>query len=240
MVSRQRLCYAAGLAALAVIAATGLPGRAHVRMTTALSWDRDIAPIVQARCVTCHRADGRAPMSLATYDAARPWARAIRHQVVTRQMPKWHAARGYGEFANDPSLSPFEIALIAAWVDGGAPRTIAPKPGAPPVPASPSPPTLRPFQPPATRIQYTAACGDALLPTGQLLGVQPRVTRGESIRVIATLPNGTSHNLGWFRDVDPDFAQTYWLRTPVDLPPNARLISEPESAGCGVTLTYGR
>ena len=225
-------------AAVIAVAATG--AGAHVRITTALSWDRDIAPIVQARCVTCHRADGRAPMSLSTYETARPWARAIRHQVVTRQMPKWHAARGYGEFANDPSLSPFEIAMIAAWVDGGAPKTIAPKPGAPPAPPSRAPSPLQPFQPPPTRIQYTAACGTALLPTGQLLAVQPRVTRGESIRVIATLPNGTSHNLGWFRDVDPEFAETYWLRTPLDLPPNARLISQPESAGCAVTLTYGR
>ena len=48
--------------------------------------------------------------------------RAIKEEVLTRRMPKWHAARGYGDFSNDPSLSPFEIALIAAWADGGAPR----------------------------------------------------------------------------------------------------------------------
>ena len=61
-------------------------------------------------------------MSLATYEDARPWARAIKEEVMTRRMPKWHAVRGYGDFSNDPSLSPFEIALIAAWADGGAPR----------------------------------------------------------------------------------------------------------------------
>ncbi len=66
--------------------------------------------------------DGRGPMSLATYEEARPWARAIKEEVMTRRMPKWHAVRGYGDFSNDPSLSPFEIALIAAWADGGAPR----------------------------------------------------------------------------------------------------------------------
>ena len=61
-------------------------------------------------------------MSLTSYDEARPWARAIREEVLSRRMPMWHAARGYGEFSNDPSLSPFEIALVAAWVDGGAPK----------------------------------------------------------------------------------------------------------------------
>ena len=53
---------------------------------------------------------------------ARPWARAIKEEVLTRRMPKWQAARGYGDFSNDPSLSPFEIALMVAWADGGAPR----------------------------------------------------------------------------------------------------------------------
>ena len=49
--------------------------------------------------------DGRGPMSLATYEDARPWARAIKEEVMTRRMPKWHAVRGYGDFSNDPSLS---------------------------------------------------------------------------------------------------------------------------------------
>ena len=61
-------------------------------------------------------------MPLTTYDETRPWARAIKEQVLTRRMPKWHAARGFGAFANDPTLTPFEIALLVSWVDGGMPR----------------------------------------------------------------------------------------------------------------------
>ena len=53
-------------------------------------------------------AGGRGTMSLTTYEEARPWARAIKEEVLTRRMPKWHAVRGYGDFTNDPSLSPFE------------------------------------------------------------------------------------------------------------------------------------
>src|SRR4030095_9758054 len=108
---------------------------AHDRITTRVTWTREIAPIFKARCEGCHRSDSAIP--LRTYQEARPWAAAIKKEVLARRMPKWAAARGYGDFANDPSLSPFEIALITAWVDGGAPETIAKgNPAAPPPPAA--------------------------------------------------------------------------------------------------------
>ncbi len=103
------------LAAAAVLAA-------HDPIKTRVTWTGEISRIMEARCASCHSANARGTMSLATYEEARPWARAIKEEVMTRRMPKWHAARGYGDFSNDPSLSPFEIALIAAWADGGAPR----------------------------------------------------------------------------------------------------------------------
>ena len=84
---------------------------AHDRITTKVTWDRENAPIVRARCVTCHSPGGRAPMPLTTYEEARPWAKAIKEEVLARRMPKWHVVRGYGDFKNDPSLSAFEIAL---------------------------------------------------------------------------------------------------------------------------------
>ena len=96
---------------------------AHDRITTKVTWDREIAPIVEARCVKCHSPGGRAPMPLTTYQEARPWAKAMKDEVLARRMPKWHVVRGYGDFRNDPSLSAFEIALIAAWADGGAPAS---------------------------------------------------------------------------------------------------------------------
>ncbi len=65
-------------------------------------------------------------MPLTTYYEVRPWARAIKEQVLERRMPKWHAAHGFGAFANDPSLTPLESALIVAWVDGGQPPGGAP------------------------------------------------------------------------------------------------------------------
>jgi hypothetical protein len=73
-------------------------------------------------CVTCHRSGGIAPMPLVTYQDARPWAKAIKQQVGSRQMPPWGADPQYGHFKNDRSLTEAEIRIIAAWADQGAPK----------------------------------------------------------------------------------------------------------------------
>lgn len=61
-------------------------------------------------------------MSLATYEEARPWAKAIKEELLEKRMPPWHAVRGYGEFRNAPAVTQREIDLIVNWVEGGAPR----------------------------------------------------------------------------------------------------------------------
>jgi mono/diheme cytochrome c family protein len=112
------------LGVLGVLAVPGVltPVAAHDPITTKVTFDREIRAILQARCVGCHAPGGPAPMPLTTYEEVRPWARTIKDQILTRRMPIWHAARGYGAFANDPSLTPAEMAIVAAWVDGGLPR----------------------------------------------------------------------------------------------------------------------
>jgi hypothetical protein len=87
-----------------------------------VTFARDVAPILHAKCVGCHRPGEAAPMPLRTFAEARPFARAIRSRVISRSMPPWPADRGVGRFANDPSLTDDEIATIAAWVDAGAPQ----------------------------------------------------------------------------------------------------------------------
>ncbi len=81
---------------------------------------RDVLPILQERCQSCHRAGEIGPMPLGTYTEARPWAKAIRQAVVTRKMPPWNADGPHGKFRNDPSLSQAQIDTLVAWVDGGA------------------------------------------------------------------------------------------------------------------------
>ena len=89
-----------------------------------VTFTKDIAPIFQAKCQDCHRKGSMAPMSLMTYDETRPWAKAIRERVITRQMPPWHIDKTVGiqHFQNDISLSDEQIATIVRWVDAGAPQ----------------------------------------------------------------------------------------------------------------------
>ena len=86
------------------------------------TFSKDIAPIFNARCVECHRAGELAPMSLTNYEDARPWAKAIRENVVRRVMPPWLADPAHGEFRNDRRLPQPEIDTIVSWVNAGAPE----------------------------------------------------------------------------------------------------------------------
>jgi len=88
------------------------------------TFTKDVAPIFQAKCESCHRPDSIAPMSLVTYKDARPWARSIAQRVKGRQMPPWHIDKTVGiqHFKNDRSLSDAQIATIVDWVTAGAPE----------------------------------------------------------------------------------------------------------------------
>lgn len=96
----------------------GGPGAATAAVPT---FAKDVAPIFYAHCIECHRPTMFAPMSLVTYESARPWAKAIRQRVATRTMPPWNADPAYGHFKNDPRLPDKDVATILAWVDAGAP-----------------------------------------------------------------------------------------------------------------------
>jgi mono/diheme cytochrome c family protein len=89
-----------------------------------VTFSKDVAPIFQAKCQTCHQPNSIAPMSLITFQEARPWARSIRERVSTRQMPPWHIDKSVGvqKFKNDMSLSDEQIDTIVRWVDAGAPQ----------------------------------------------------------------------------------------------------------------------
>src|SRR5437764_326984 len=86
------------------------------------TFSKDVAPILQARCQGCHRPGEAAPMSLLTYQEARPWAKSIKEAVVMRKMPPWFADTSIGHFRNDRSLSQPEIDTLVSWVDAGAPE----------------------------------------------------------------------------------------------------------------------
>jgi hypothetical protein len=86
------------------------------------TFSKDVAPIVFKNCVGCHRPGESAPMSLLTYAAARPWARAMSRRVTDGTMPPWHADAATGTFENERRLTTEERAVITAWADAGAPE----------------------------------------------------------------------------------------------------------------------
>src|SRR5690348_9303425 len=112
-----------GLVVAGIIAASiALNGQAPAR-SPAVTFTRDVAPILQKSCQSCHRPGQMAPMSLLTYQDVRPWARTIKQRVTERTMPPWGIDPHVGiqSFKNDPSLRQDEIDTLVRWVDGGAP-----------------------------------------------------------------------------------------------------------------------
>ncbi len=115
-----------GFAAVALVAQTlGSASAVSARQdgAPAVTFSRDIAPIVFARCAGCHRPGEAAPFSVLTYNESRPWARSIKARVLARQMPPWKPVAGYGgPFLDERRLTEEEIQTIARWVDQGAPE----------------------------------------------------------------------------------------------------------------------
>jgi hypothetical protein len=92
---------------------------------------RDVLPILQEQCQSCHRPGQIGPFSLTSYTEARNWAQEVKEFTKTRRMPPWKAEPGYGEFDGVRRLSEREIAVLARWADAGAPegnRRQAPRP----------------------------------------------------------------------------------------------------------------
>jgi hypothetical protein len=100
------------------------PAAAQNQPAAQVTFTKDIAPIFQKACESCHRKDSLGPMSLVTYEEARPWARSIKARVAARQMPPWHIDKAVGiqHFSNDRSLTDEQISTIVKWVDSGAPK----------------------------------------------------------------------------------------------------------------------
>jgi len=122
MIARSRFRYV--VAALVPVAAWMMWPRAilsHNPTTTTVLFNREIVAVLQNKCLQCH-GDGKMAMSLATYAEARPWAVAMKEEVLARRMPPWPAEAGYGAFTNDIGLTTREMDFLVSWVEGGAPE----------------------------------------------------------------------------------------------------------------------
>ena len=85
-----------------------------------VTFNKDVLPILQKNCQSCHRPGQIAPMSFLSYKEVRPWAKAMKTAVASRKMPPWFADTQYGHLTNDRSLKQSDIDAIVKWADSGA------------------------------------------------------------------------------------------------------------------------
>jgi mono/diheme cytochrome c family protein len=97
------------------------PTGAHEPITTRVRFNKEVIRVLQRNCLGCHHPGGIA-MSLAAYEEARPWAKAIKEELLEKRMPPWRTTKGYGEYRNAPPLTQRDIEMIVNWVEGGAPK----------------------------------------------------------------------------------------------------------------------
>jgi hypothetical protein len=107
------------LLAIALTSGSGVNAQAPAATPT---FSKDVAPILNQHCVSCHRPGDIAPMSLQSYTDARPYVSSIRRKVSEGTMPPWHAEAPVGTFKNDRRLTAAEKNTIVAWATNGAPE----------------------------------------------------------------------------------------------------------------------
>ena len=103
------------LSAMTALATEGTPSSSKPSdQATSVTFNKDVLPILENNCQTCHRPGGIGPMSLLTYESTRPWAKAIKTAVVSKKMPPWFADPHFGDYRNAPKLTAADIKTLAA------------------------------------------------------------------------------------------------------------------------------
>jgi hypothetical protein len=205
-------------------------GYGHDAITTKITFDREIVRLMASHCGSCHH-DGGSTWSLMTYDAARPWAKAIGEEVLQRRMPPWGAVKGFGDFRNDKGLTEEQLELIVDWEEGGAPE------GDP----KDIPTDIKfPVDPPVPHYgNGVTVSGDTKLAKSITLdAIVPRsVPSDASYQVIAEMPGGEIEPLIWFQNYKKDsggdtpvsYEHPFMLRKPLVLPAGTVIRGVPAS-----------
>ncbi len=212
---------------------------AHDPITTQITWNREISRIIYDRCASCHRQGGQASdVDLMTYQVARPWAKAIKEEVLERRMPPFAAVKGFGPVKEENSLTQEEMHLIADWVEGGSPEGDDPK-------LLPKPPV---FDKPAAPNVTAKAAGSGAMDKGApqlmvegsltlkepvtLIGARAgMMAEGASIQAVVQKPDGAIDPLIWLYDYKPKYDRAYYFEGPVTLPAGSKIELYPPSGG---------
>jgi hypothetical protein len=215
--------YAASLPAALLLLVPAL--LAHGPITTQYTFSKEISRIIYKHCGGCHRPNGLAPFSLLTYAEARPWAVAIKEEVLERRMPPWNAVKGFGHFLGEMALTWEDIHALADWAEGGAPE---------------GDPKLLPPIPTYTFSETEAAPGAELNIRSRILlrktvvlaAIRPvDLSAGASLRAVARLPDGRVEPLLWIHSYKPKWQRTYRLTRPLRLPAGSSIEICPPGSG---------
>src|SRR5262245_34295291 len=202
----------------------------HEPVTTKIRFNKEIVRIFQDHCLACHQPGSNTKVFLHNYASARPWAKAIKEEVLDRRMPPSQAVKGFGQFEDDHALTQHEVDQIVAWVDGGTPKgddKDLPTEAVPRIDSR----VLK-----SKTIAISALEG---LPVGdgyrfenyvriaahsEAFAIRPLLFPfAKSLEVTAYRPDGTSEVLIWAQDYRYDSQPTYWFRDPVRLPKGTRV-----------------
>src|SRR5260370_24065627 len=204
---------------------------AHDVFSTKITWSREISRIVDKRCASCHR-DGGSSFALTPFEQARPWAKAIKEEVLERRMPPFGAVKGFGDLTDDQALTQEEIHLIADWVEGGSPEgdpaLLEKNPDFGPHPSHES----------KTGAQLVVHGSLTLKQPMTITAIRPKdLKQGGSVKVVADRPEGSIEPLLWVYNYKPEFDRAYYLRTPLTLPAGAKIEIFPATVAIVLTKT---
>jgi hypothetical protein len=208
---------------LIILLGASFAAQAHDVITTPITWSREISRIVYQRCAACHHENGSA-FSLATYADIRPWAEAVKEEVLARRMPPWGAVKGFGDFRNDQGLTAEQIELIGSWANGGVPEGDAKD-----LPSAPFADSVDQTDAPAGGIGVS---GEFKLDKPIFLdGLYPSMTsKSASFQITAQLPDGTVEPVLWLSNYQNRFKHSFLLRTPLELPAGTVIRGVPSDA----------
>jgi hypothetical protein len=220
---------------LFLVLLAGGAAHAHDVITTKLTWAREVSRIVYRRCIGCHR-DGASAFPMTTYTETRPWAQAIKEEVLARRMPPWFAVKGFGEFKDDASLTQEEIEIITDWVGGGAPEGDEKL-----LPQLPAFPREVLNDSPRASVSIEVKGDVTLTRSAEISAIRPvKLEQGASLKLIANRPDGSLTPLIWIYNYNPKFPQTYYFKSGVRFPRGTTIVMNPPNAGLVALLVTSK